>query len=222
MLQPPLPRQQQVLDEEARDKDARPVVQPTRRPELPHRGVDDGVTRAALPPRLEAHRVVHPRHGAHVLEERALVREGEVEGEVAGVLAVAELLQKVRDRGAAGVLRQDVRLAAARLVVDDPRLRTEHNHFTNMVQCDVLCLEWARPPDCGDVQLLQAAGDQTAVAQSAALCTYHSCSCIGWHVPLVRSSVTRASAGTEGKETVQAHAGLQAHAWAGQRTESSP
>lgn len=52
VLQAPLPRQQQVLHQEAGADDAAAVVQPACAPQLAHAGIHHGVPRAALPPRL--------------------------------------------------------------------------------------------------------------------------------------------------------------------------
>ena len=54
-------------------------------PHLAHGGVHQRVPGAALAPRLEQALVKAPGHGAQVLQQRALVGEGEVEGEVARV-----------------------------------------------------------------------------------------------------------------------------------------
>lgn len=123
VLEAPLPRQKQVLDEEGRRDHARAVVQPAGRPELPHRGVDEWVAGLALPPRLEAHRAGDPRDRAHVLEERALVREGEVIREVARILAVADLLDERRNGLAVGSPRRIDARPRDRLGIDHVDLR---------------------------------------------------------------------------------------------------
>ena len=55
VLEAPLPRQQQVLHQEAGAHHARPVVQPAGAPQLAHASINQGVPCAALPPGLCHH-----------------------------------------------------------------------------------------------------------------------------------------------------------------------
>jgi hypothetical protein len=119
VLEPPLPWQKKVLHHERRREDARAVVHPPCRPELPHRGIDDWVACVPLSPRLQAQRTADPGNSANVLEEGALVGKGEVVGEVARVFAVAQLLQKLGDGRAAVALGVDGGAPPLRFVVDN-------------------------------------------------------------------------------------------------------
>mmetsp|Transcript_5164 Transcript_5164/g.9231 ORF Transcript_5164/g.9231 Transcript_5164/m.9231 type:complete len:611 (+) Transcript_5164:80-1912(+) len=94
VLEPPLPRQVEVLDEEVADEHPQPVVAPARGPELLHARVDKRVARAPLLPALEEVLVVLPRDGAQVLQQRPLVRERVVEERVPRVFPVPELLHE--------------------------------------------------------------------------------------------------------------------------------
>ena len=53
VLQPPLPGQQQVLDQEGRGDNPQTVVSPTGAPQLLHGRVNQGVSSLALPPSLQ-------------------------------------------------------------------------------------------------------------------------------------------------------------------------
>mmetsp|Transcript_12676 Transcript_12676/g.36284 ORF Transcript_12676/g.36284 Transcript_12676/m.36284 type:complete len:221 (-) Transcript_12676:232-894(-) len=89
MFETPLPRQQQILDEEGRAHDTATVVHPAGRPYLPHCRVHDGIPRVARAPRLEKLLVIPPGDGTEVLKHCPLVREGEMKAQIACIFAVS-------------------------------------------------------------------------------------------------------------------------------------
>ena len=105
VCRPPLPRQVQVLDEEARDNHAHAIVHPSFSEQLAHAGVDEGIARAALGPRLEE------RVGLRTRIPREVVVEARVHG---GARALGALMHHVgvelppRDLLAEGLLARGV------------------------------------------------------------------------------------------------------------------
>mmetsp|Transcript_44136 Transcript_44136/g.110824 ORF Transcript_44136/g.110824 Transcript_44136/m.110824 type:complete len:510 (-) Transcript_44136:515-2044(-) len=120
VLQAPLPRQEQVLHEEAGADHAQPVVHPAGAPQLQHARVHQRVARRPLSPGLEQRLVKIPRAGPQVLQQGALVGEWEVEAEVAPVLPVAHLAEEVHARGRSLPRTGPLPLPLLHQVVDPP------------------------------------------------------------------------------------------------------
>ena len=92
------PVDQQVLGQERRRDHAHAIVHPAGRPELAHAGVDDRIAGAAALPGLDGV-VLVAREGVELRPEVALGEVAEVEEQVVGELAPAELGQELLGRG---------------------------------------------------------------------------------------------------------------------------